>query len=193
MTAPPPLDDRDRLKRRNTAVAMGFGVVLCIVAIVMAVNSISTIGEGSEDPFGVPGSTQAGGLPGPASTPTDGATTAPPAEPAPAIQFSSPSGNIGCYLTVEVARCDIEEREWEPTATPPSCTAIWGQGLVVAAGEAQLTCARSSVLGPEQQLAYGRSISAGTFACSSSEAGMRCENTATGKGFSVSRKTFTVF
>ncbi len=193
MTLPPQVDDREKLRRRNTAIAMGFGVVLCIVAVVMAVNSLTSIGEAGDDAFGVQGNPQAGGLP-PAPTPTDGETSAPaPAEPAPAIQFSSPSGNIGCFLTVEVARCDIEEREWEPTPAPPSCTATWGQGLVVAAGEGQLTCARSTVLGATQELGYGRSISAGTFTCSSSEAGMRCENTATGKGFSISRKTYTVF
>lgn len=48
--------------------------------------------------------------------------------------FQSPSGNIGCYIGPEGARCDIAEREWSaprPADCPSQVDA--GQGLEVGA------------------------------------------------------------
>lgn len=190
MSSPNPLVlERSRLKRRNTAITVLLAAALCVVAVVVAVNSLRSVGEASVDPFAVPGSTPAGGQPAPTgseSAPAD-------AEPPPPVTFSSPTGNIGCLLSTQVARCDLAEREWEPPAAPETCTETWGQGLTVGDAAAGPTCARSSVLGAEQLLDYGRSVSQGVYTCTSSESGMRCENTATGHGFSVSRQSYTLF
>jgi hypothetical protein len=35
--------------------------------------------------------------------------------------FSSPTGNIGCYIDLRSVRCDIGDRDWEPPPTPPGC------------------------------------------------------------------------
>ena len=51
MTTSPVVDQREHMKRRNTAITVAFATVVCIVAVVMAVNSLSSIGEGSEDPL----------------------------------------------------------------------------------------------------------------------------------------------
>lgn len=197
MTAHPLVDERERLKRRNTTISIVFAAVVCIVAVVMAVNSLATVGEGSEDPFGDPGAGSTGQAAPPATPeapPEPGAAPAPaPAEPAPPVPFSSPTRNIGCLISTEMARCDIAEREWDPGAAPENCTKTWGQGVVVASGASSITCSDGSALGSDTVLEYGRSVSEGTFTCTSSEAGMRCANTATGQGFSISRKTYTFF
>ncbi len=190
MTTTPLIDEREHMKKRNTMIAMAFAAVVCIVAVVLAANSLSSIGEGSETPFG-----ELGSAPGAGATPPPSGSGSPtaPAEPAPLTAFSSPSGNIGCVISTEVARCDIAERDWEPGAPPATCKKTWGQGTAVGAKEAAITCTRGSVLGSKTVLGYGRSVTEGTFTCASSEAGMRCENTATGRGFSISRKTYTFF
>ena len=74
------------------------------------------------------------------------ATAAPPGavEPIPLTtrevseltSFSSPSGNIGCYIQPTNVRCDIAERNWAPPPKPASCPEMtgWGQGLVLEVG-----------------------------------------------------------
>ena len=190
MTTHPAFDEREHLKRRNTTIAVVFAAVLCIVAVVMAVNSLSSIGEGSEDPFGELGGPPGAGASSPA---TPSGSGPPPSAPAELTSFSSPSGNIGCVISTEVARCDIRERDWDPGPPPETCKKTWGQGTAVGAKEAVISCTRGSVLGSKTVLEYGRSVTEGNFTCTSSEAGMRCENTATGRGFSISRKTYTFF
>src|SRR5690349_1741503 len=38
--------------------------------------------------------------------------------------FQSPSGNIGCVIAGDIARCDIVQRTWQPPARPASCPQI---------------------------------------------------------------------
>jgi hypothetical protein len=108
--------------------------------------------------------------------------------------FASPSGNIGCYLTVEGARCDIAKKSWAPPPAPESCTLDWGFGVAVGkAGEATFTCAGDTVLGAQDKLEYGRSLKAGPIRCDSDSSGMRCENTATGHGFRLAKEQYDLF
>lgn len=188
--------ERSRLRRRNTGIALVFVGLLCAVAVVLAVNTLGEVGGGADSDL-----TPSAGADDPAATtpPADGAAPAvegeePPAQPpAAAVRFSSPSGNIGCSVTPELARCDIVDRAWDPGAPPPECTATWGAGVQVSPQGASLVCAADSVLGGQAPLAYGATSEVGTYRCTSTEAGMRCEDVATGRGFALARTDYTLF
>jgi hypothetical protein len=150
-------------------------------------------------------------------TPDPGRTTAPtatnaalgdaPPSPSPSPSFSpgpstavrqahfgSPSGNISCYLDRSGVRCDIVRREWKPPPAPDDCDLDWGAGLSVnRADEATFTCAGDTVLGARDKLAYGRSLRAGDFTCSSGSKAMRCENTESGHGFTLAIEQYHLF
>jgi hypothetical protein len=128
---------------------------------------------------------------------TQPATTTPTQASGPALHltaFSSPSGNIGCYLDSHGARCDIKDRSWQPPPKPASCPVDWGQGVEVTGGSAgHIVCAGDTALGAKDQLAYGSSSAAGSYRCSSAETGMTCTDTATGHGFFISRDSYKLF
>jgi hypothetical protein len=108
--------------------------------------------------------------------------------------FVSPSGNIGCYLDRSGARCDIVRKSWKPPPAPDDCDLDWGGGLSVATnGEATFTCAGDTVLGGKDKLAYGESLRAGDFVCSSDRKAMRCENVKSGHGFTVAIEQYNLF
>lgn len=189
------LAERSRLRRRNSVIALVFALALCLAAVVLAVNSLGSVGDATAEPDQTV-DTAAPGLPSATPPPAEGAAPADPAAPpaaAAATTFSSPSGNIGCSMTTEGARCDIVDRTWDPGAPPADCTGTWGAGMQVGAGGAAVVCAADSVLGGETQLAYGASSEVGTFRCTSTEAGMRCEDVGTGRGFALARSDYTLF
>ena len=108
--------------------------------------------------------------------------------------FSSPTGNIGCYIEPIEVRCDIAERAWSPPPAPPRCELDFGQGIALTAGaRARFVCAGDTTLGPERKLDYGTSIAAGLLRCESSELGIRCEDTETGRGFLLARQRYELF
>lgn len=108
--------------------------------------------------------------------------------------FVSPSGNIGCYLDKSGARCDIGRKNWEPPPAPADCDLDWGAGVsVYEAEEASFTCAGDTVLGAKEKLAYGKSLRAGDFLCSSDSKAMRCENTESGHGFTLAVEQYNLF
>jgi hypothetical protein len=108
--------------------------------------------------------------------------------------FTSPSGNVGCYIDPTGARCDISERDWSPPPRPADCEFDYGQGISVSPGEnATFVCAGDTALGGDQPLAYGRSISAGVLVCDSAESGITCRDTKTGHGFAIAREGYRVF
>lgn len=108
--------------------------------------------------------------------------------------FTSPSGNIGCILDAEHARCDIAERDWAPPPPPSDCPLDYGQGIVVQPGRgAWFVCAGDTALGGGAPLAYGRSVSAGVLRCDSAESGMTCRDVEDGHGFTISRQGYQLF
>jgi hypothetical protein len=108
--------------------------------------------------------------------------------------FVSPSGNIGCYLDKVVARCDIARTTWQPPPAPSDCELDWGSGVVVdRMQEATFTCAGDTVFGSRDTLAYGGSLRAGDFVCSSHNKEMRCENTKSGHGFTLAVEQYDLF
>jgi Family of unknown function (DUF6636) len=110
--------------------------------------------------------------------------------------FQSPSGNIGCYIGPEGARCDIVERSWtapRPGDCPSQVDA--GQGLEVGqSGPGRVVCAGDTALNPElRKLGYGADIHAGDFTCHSREDGVECLDDGDGRGFFISKQSYRLF
>jgi hypothetical protein len=111
------------------------------------------------------------------------------------VQFSSPSGNIGCVLAkADGVRCDIREKEWQAPRKPSWCDVDWGGGVQVGARRrASFVCAGDTVLGARRKLAYGTSIRRGRYECFSRRTGMRCVNHRSHHGFRLSRQLYRLF
>lgn len=108
--------------------------------------------------------------------------------------FTSPSGNVGCYLDASMARCDIAERSWAPPLRPASCAFAYGQGMTLRTGRpAEFVCAGDTALGSGDELAYGDSITAGALRCESADTGITCRDTKTRHGFAISREAYHLF
>ena len=110
--------------------------------------------------------------------------------------FQSPSGNIGCYIGPEGARCDIADRDWtapRPSDCPSQVDA--GQGLEVGqSGPGRVVCAGDTALNPQaRKLAYGEDIRAGDFTCHSRQDGIECLDDGDGRGFSISKQAYRLF
>jgi hypothetical protein len=127
-------------------------------------------------------------------SPADGQTPPADREVSELTGFSSPSGNIGCFIDRSSVRCDIAKRDWEPPEAPADCDLDFGQGIeLVAGGEAEFVCAGDTALGAGSALAYGESIAAGLLRCESSRAGMNCRDIETGRGFTIARERYEIF
>jgi hypothetical protein len=186
-----PYGERDSTRRRNTLVLVAVAAAVCLVGTLLAFNGL-TSGGGS-------GAVSADGGAGEAAV-SGTKTTAPgkkdskkPKPPADLVSFVSPSGNIGCVLSSEGARCDIEKKEWGPPPKPAECNGSWGAGVAVGARKAELVCAKDSAIKGGKALDYGSSQKRGDFVCESSEEGMRCENRKTGHGFTIARADYSTF
>jgi hypothetical protein len=108
--------------------------------------------------------------------------------------FVSPSHNIGCVISSQSARCDIRDHSWQSPPKPASCELDYGGGVAVdKSGRAQFLCAGDTTLEAGPVLAYGVSVSAGRFRCTSKETGMRCVNTRNGHGFLLAKQTYKLF
>lgn len=108
--------------------------------------------------------------------------------------FLSPTGNIGCVIGPDNARCDIHERDWAPPARPASCPLDYGQGIEVGPTDAATyVCAGDTAFDPtSQHLPYGDSIQAGVMLCTSTQSGMECKSTSSGHGFTISREAHNI-
>lgn len=60
-------------------------------------------------------------------TPDKAAATTKPEALADLVSFTSPSGNVGCYLDPTTVRCDISERDWSPPPRPPTANSTMGR------------------------------------------------------------------
>jgi hypothetical protein len=110
-------------------------------------------------------------------------------------QFISPSGNIGCVLTTDVARCDIAARDYPDPPDPASCDRDYGNSLILEAGSAGIGCVGDTILYEGHEfpvLGYGQRVTRGQYTCSMAEDGVRCQS-ASGHGFTLAREGFTVW
>ncbi len=110
-----------------------------------------------------------------------------------AAAFSSPSGNIGCFIDRAFVRCDIRHKDWD-VPRPKGCELDFGQGLTVSrrARRGRVVCAGDTALTGAHPLAYGKRIRRGGNRCTSRVSGMRCTNRR-GHGFFLSRQRFKRF
>jgi hypothetical protein len=110
------------------------------------------------------------------------------------VSFTSPSGNVACFISATDARCDILDRDWTPPSRPADCQFGYGQGITMSAGGvAEFVCAGDTTLGTGQPLPYGESVSAGALRCDSTESGITCRDTESGRGFALSREGYEIF
>ena len=132
--------------------------------------------------------------PASSSTTTATTTTSPPTTVTGLTSFRSPSGNIGCYIDQQGARCDIGDRTWQPPPKPADCPVDWGQGIELGSdGGARFICAGDTALDPTAMvLDYGRSIAAGAVVCTSQRDGMACRHTASDHGFRLARDSYEI-
>ncbi len=110
--------------------------------------------------------------------------------------FTSPSGNIGCILVPDYARCDIRERDWSPPPRPADCPSFtgYGQGIGLDTGSfARFVCAGDTAMGSGSPLGYGESITKGVITCSSAQSGITCRDSQSGHGFSIARQGYQLF
>ena len=106
--------------------------------------------------------------------------------------FSSPSKNIGCYVTRQQARCDIARHTWHAPPKPRTCHLDWGNGLYVTR-KSHWVCAGDTVLGSPRVLPYGYYVRFGPMKCISRTAGMTCRNLGTRHGFRLARDSYVRF
>jgi hypothetical protein len=111
--------------------------------------------------------------------------------------FQSPSGNIGCVVVSELARCDIAHRQWSAPARPATCPRIvdYGQGLEVGpSGPGRFVCAGDTAADPHSpRLPYGAASAVAGFVCVSASTGMTCSDLATHHGFFISVQSYKAF
>ena len=141
-----------------------------------------------------PAETNAAATPSPKAKPTS--PTAKPAdrEVFDFTGFISPTGNVACMIVMDLARCDIIDRDWSPPPRPADCEFDYGQGIEIIVGQsAAFVCAGDTAFGTEDVLAYGDAITAGPLRCESAAAGVTCRDTDTGHGFSLGLEAYQLF
>jgi hypothetical protein len=107
--------------------------------------------------------------------------------------FTSPLGNIGCYIDITYARCDIRDRTWSPPPRSASCPDYtdWGQGVQLHVGSpAGFVCAGDTALMSGDPLPYGDKIVAGSIECTSTPDGISCWDFVYGGEFAISRDSY---
>ena len=191
---------RVRARRRNTGIAMGFGLLLCLAGAVWAFSTLGEVGDQAAVEL-VPETTLPS-IPDPAATPVDGttpppadATTAPPAPAVPITRFVSPSGNIACAISEQFARCDVAEKSWDAGAAAGRLHPHLGAGRRRrrgGPGGRLRRPSRSSAAAAARSRTAATSRSATTPAPPARRA-CAAPRRAPGLGFSLSRRAYTFF
>ena len=116
----------------------------------------------------------------------------PPKPTGPSVQFTMPSGNIGCTMQSDggVVRCDIRQRDFSPPAKPADCNLDFGHAVVLGAG---FVCAGDTALIGAPVLPYGSTIRQGKYECRSDEVGVTCTHLELGHGFLLSAAEYRPF
>ena len=109
--------------------------------------------------------------------------------------FQSPSGNVMCWVSDNIALCRAIEHAYtlpsDHCAKPAS-----PNGIMLRAGEAPRATCDSSPNGTydglrtETTLDYGQTRSKGVMNCVSEESGVTCTDTSTGHFFRISKESY---
>jgi len=188
--------DRRRGGSRGMKVALTLLVIVALVLLGLVVAIFAgAFGGGEPEAESGQGAT-ASATPGNPASPDQTATSPTPSAsasveekyPAPqgavaAQSFVSPSGNIACDLGADSVSCTIAEHDYATNGFP----ACEGTTTVVATVDgAGLDCG-STVTGGTGALDYGVFAANGHSACASTEDGVSCWNTVSGKSFALAR------
>lgn len=110
------------------------------------------------------------------------------------VEFATPSRNIKCLMYEDVVTCDVLDNTWSLPPTPSECGSHFGNSvLLTGTGRGALACSGHMLGGDPAVLGYGKAVEQGGITCTSRRAGLRCSNTATGHGFTVSHAAYDVF
>ena len=177
-------------RERRPVPVMGIVLgILAVVALVLLGFVIFVFTRGYEGPAG--GSDPATSSSSATSTPSPSATTDEPVKfPAPAgatkmDNFMAPSGNIKCSFSADGVTCGIADSDWEEEGYA-SCSGSKVGTLTATKTEATQSCAASMPSGGPK-LEYTTAATNGDYACRSTEDGVTCWNTKSGKSFALSR------
>ncbi|MHB1064237.1 MAG: hypothetical protein ACYC1Z_07110 [Georgenia sp.] len=191
---------RGRLRGGEIAVV----ALTALLVIVLAVMLVQRFGGGVGSAGGTPSAT--GTAAGPAQEPTDGGSTGSTVptrgEDLGGITFDfvSPSGNIGCAVSVDRALCGIATYDYAdaiPAAEVKACDGSVGQFLQVTAKGAGLVCDTSDqeltiATDGVDVLEYGSEVTIDGFTCRSETDGVSCRHDESGYSFSVRRAGYTL-
>ncbi|MCQ9366968.1 hypothetical protein NQ038_07050 [Brevibacterium sp. 50QC2O2] len=109
-------------------------------------------------------------------------------KPADLTSFHSPSGNITCEIGDSYARCLINTVQFTPDEAPEQCQAAnYGKVLVATDAEVGFNCHDTSMPSGGSELGYDDSITKSGMKCTSSQTGVSCYATESGRGFSVAQ------
>ena len=133
------------------------------------------------------------------ASPTVATTAAPtpPAAPAGADGFQTPTGGIKCQLVSTLTpgspsvRCTALGSTAKLPKRPATCDFDWEDVAVSATGRSFTVCAGDSIEGNFSVLPYGATWKRGVFTCTSAKSGVTCRNPSR-RGFRISktRRTF---
>lgn len=183
-----------RRRRRMPVLAIAFVVLSALVVVGIGgwilVDAITRDGQQSQQaappPPATDDSTGEGGL----VDESDDGTTAPSA--ADTESFATPSGNIGCTIDQERARCVVKSFDYSPPDAPDNCEMEeWGSIVVANRDGAGFSCTPADFPTDAETLDYGQTITAHGMICSSEETGVSCRSEETGAAFSVARADAT--
>lgn len=180
---------RTQQRRRMPVLAIVFvvlsGLIVLGIGGWIVVDMLSRSGDETQQtapPPATQDSTGEGGLVDEA----DDATTSPDA--ADVESFVTPSGNIGCTIDAERARCIVQSFDYDPPDAPDGCTMdAWGSIVVANRDGAGFSCTPAPFPSDAQALDYGQTVSAHGMTCTSSETGVSCRSDESGAAFSVAR------
>jgi len=185
----------------GTVRSRGPAVLAAVLLIALAGCTPGGSTSGAAAATGGPAPTNAALAPVPSAT-TAASAAGPAATPSAAIQmvsgdtwlFATPSGNIDCALSATDVRCDIGDRIWSAPPRPQDCQLDYGNGVVVSASGAGLSCAGDTLLhATTTVLAYGHGARDGDVLCVSQQTDVWCQYVPTGHGFTLAREGYTLF
>ncbi|MEP7763278.1 hypothetical protein [Sanguibacter sp. 25GB23B1] len=176
---------------------LGPGLIAFIVLDVLLVVWAIWLGVslGSDDPEA---SGDAEPSPSVSATQTPAPGAEPSAGPEPGTEsVASPSGNITCEVSPSGAECGIATLTSEP-APADDCDGVQGYVVSLTSEGVSLPCVSPDELptaagAAVEVLDYGQNITVNNFTCDSTESGMTCTDTSTGKGFTLARAGITEF
>jgi hypothetical protein len=109
-------------------------------------------------------------------------------------RFTVPGDNVGCAFAAGSVRCDIEQRTWVPPRSPATCSAGWGNALILhGAAAADFACGGTPATSAGAHVVPdGWDDTVGKITCQVRRFAVDCFSTS-GHGFIVSRTGYLLF